>query len=739
MSTTVTAAEALPLEEKAALGSGGSAWKSKTGPGVPPVVFSDGPQGVRAQDAAEDHLGIAASKPATCFPPAAGLSQSWDPELVERVGAALAREARHHGVGVLLGPGSNIKRDPRCGRNFEYFSEDPHQTGELGAAWVRGLQAGGVGASPKHFAANNAESDRMRSDSRVDARTLREIYLRGFEKIVKDAKPWTVMAAYNKVNGVYACQNRWLLTDVLRGEWGFEGLVVSDWGAVDDRVASVDAGLDLEMPGGDASSDAAVVAAVDSGALDAARVDAAAGNVIALLERVRAGAEAFPDRSIDEDAHHALAREAAARSIVLLKNDSALLPLATGGSLAVIGKFAVEPRFQGSGSSHVNPSRVDVPLDEIRAVAPSASVTYAGNTPEEAAVAAAAAGTAVVFLGLEDHEESEGFDREHLELPAEQLELLRAVVVAQPRTVVVLSHGGVVRLGEVAELAPAILDGALLGQGAGRGIADVLFGIVNPAGRTSETVPVRLQDVPSYGFFPGDDSVVRYAEGIFVGYRWYDARELDVTYPFGHGLSYTSFEYHDLSVTERRDDLLVRVTVANTGERDGREVVQVYVGKPRSAVARAPRELKGFANVPIPAGSSVQVEVSVPRADLAYWSESLGRWIVEDGGYEISVGASSRDIRSTSVTGINGDDVPVRFTPRSTLGEIMRHPVAGPAMAAMSGRTAERDAANEAALGGDVNRLMAQIPLNRMPTLSAGRFGADRVNQLLDLANSESE
>jgi beta-glucosidase len=738
-STSITA--------QAALGSGASFWKTKSAQGLPGVVLSDGPHGVRAQNAAEDHVGIAPSQPATCFPPAAGMSQSWDPDLVRRVGEALGAEARHYGVGVLLGPGINIKRDPRGGRNFEYYSEDPHLAGALGAAWVEGVQSTGVGASVKHFAANNSETDRMRSDSQVDDRSLREIYLRAFEKVVRTARPWTVMAAYNRVNGIYACENRWLLTDVLRGDWGFDGLVVSDWGAVDDRVAAVAAGLDLEMPGGHGISDQAVVEAVTSNRLDADSVARAAANVTALLARAHTGSKR-PAAPVDFDAHHALAREAAARSIVLLKNDRGLLPLTDSQSIAVIGRFAAEPRFQGGGSSHVNATRVDVPLDEIRKRAGQANVTYsegfgdpseAVSLREESAAAAASAETAVLFLGLAEPDESEGFDRSHIELPDEQIDLLRAIAAVQPRTIVVLSHGGAVRLAEVHELAPAILGGALLGQGGGGAVADVLFGLINPSARTSETVPARIEDAPAFLSFPGTGSVARYDEGIFVGYRWYDARALQVTYPFGHGLSYTSFEYHDLEIDHSVDRLRVSVTVANTGGYDGREVVQVYIGLPNSRVPRAPRELKAFANVAIAQGHSRRVSLDVPRADLAYWDESEGRWVVEGGTYDVAVGASSRDIRASASIIVPGDLIQHQFSERSTLGELMQHRLAGPMITALSARGQGHADSADAAMGSDTGMMMTQIPLNRMVAFSGGQITPAHIATMLDRVNLSEE
>jgi beta-glucosidase len=738
-------AGALPLTDKAALGSGASFWSTQSAAGLPAAVLSDGPHGVRAQLGAADHLGIAPSAPATCFPPASGIAQSWDPDLVRRIGAALAVEARHHGVGVLLGPGINIRRDPRGGRNFEYYSEDPYLTGELGAAWVDGLQGGGVGASLKHFAANNAELDRMRSSSQVDPRALREIYLRAFERVVTGARPWTVMCSYNKINGVLASENRWLLTDVLRGEWGFDGAVVSDWGAVRDRVAAVAAGLDLQMPGGSADADAAVVAAVEEGLLDESAVDAAANNVLTLLRRVADGRGASPAEAFDADAHHDLAREAAGRSVVLLKNDGALLPLAPGAPLTVIGQFAARPRFQGGGSSHVAPTRVDVPLEEIQSRAGEAMVVHhagfdttgeqdADALRAEAVEAADAAGTVVLFLGLDARQESEGFDREDIELPADQLQLLREVVAVQPRTVVVLSHGGVLRLAEVDALAPAVLDGALLGQAAGSAIADALFGVVNPSGRLSETVPARLQDAPSFLNFPGEFSSVVYGESLCVGYRGYDARDIAVTYPFGHGLSYTSFGYDDLRLAPDADGLTARVTVTNTGERAGREVVQLYVALDGSRVRRAPRELKAFATVDLEPGRSAEVELRVRRRDLAYWDLAVDSWVVEGGQYTVAVGASSRDLRLQGHVEVEGDEVRAPLTPESTLGELMAHPVAGPLLAGMRGE--QSDLATEGdALGTDMARMMASIPMERMVSMSGGQFDRAGLDQLLRAAN----
>lgn len=722
------------LKEQAALGSGATFWTTKAVGDVPSILLTDGPHGVRKQaGGTADHLGLGESEPATCFPPAVGLSQTWDPALVERIGAALGAECRALGVHVLLGPGVNLKRDPRCGRNFEYFSEDPLIAGVLGVAWVRGVQSQGVGASLKHFAVNNAEDDRMRSSSDVDERTLREMYLRAFEHVVTAARPWTVMCAYNRINGVYAAENAWLLSTLLRDEWGFDGTVVSDWGAVRDRVAAVNAGLDLEMPATNGVTDADVVAAVEAGVLDATVVARAAERVTTLAARVTENSGSAS--TFDVEAHHDLAREAAARSIVLLKNDDDLLPLAPS-SVAVIGGFAVTPRYQGGGSSHVNPTRVDVPLEEIRRYAGGHQVSYAEDLTAETLAAAADAETAVVFLGLAAEDESEGFDRAHIDLPAEQLNLLSAVVQVQPRTVVVLAHGGVVALDAAAGLAPAILDGALLGQGGGRAIADVLFGAVNPSGRLAETVPVRLHDGPAYLNFPGEDGHIRYGERVFIGYRWYDARDAAVTFPFGHGLSYTRFDYTDLSVGVDAAGLRVRVSVVNTGDRAGREVVQVYTGLPASRVSRPPRWLAGFTGVTLAPGELADVEILVPRDELGYWDVRVGRRLVEAGDYAVSVGASSRDLRLHTDVPVDGDDAPtVPFTTDSTLGELLGDPVAAPIVSAALSSAAPQGAG--AALGTDMLRMLASIPVGRMVSFTGGGVGRQQLTELLDEVNRQ--
>lgn len=749
--TDIDSVADLTLEEKASLTSGADFWHTKgvERAGIPSVMLTDGPHGLRKQRGSADHLGIGDSVPATCFPPAAGLSSSWDVELAERVGRALGVESSIEDVAVILGPGVNIKRSPLCGRNFEYLSEDPVLSGVLGAALVRGTQSTGVGTSVKHFAANNQETDRMRVSSDIDPRPLREIYLRSFQRVIEDAQPHTVMCSYNRLNGVYASEDPFLLTRVLREDWGFEGLVVSDWGAVNDRVAALAAGMDLEMPSSGGRTDAEIVAAVREGRLDEHVLDASARRIARLATRWAASPRV--QGPLDAAAHHALAREAAARSMVLLKNDGDLLPLAPATKVAVIGAFAETPRYQGAGSSLIHPTRLDAALDAIREVA-TGEVVYAPGfslaadvTAEqtealqrEAVDAARSADLAVVFLGLPARLESEGYDRDDIDLPIEQLALLDEVLAVNPRVVVVLSNGGVVAL-PFADRVPAILEGWLLGQAGGSGTADVLYGVVNPSGKLAETIPVRLADTPAFLGFPGEQGHVRYGEGLFVGYRWYDARDMEVAFPFGHGLSYTTFAYGAASARVRDDgDVEARVTVTNTGTRAGREVVQVYTSLAGSRVQRPVRELKAFASVVLEAGESREVVLTVRRADLAYWHVRADRWIVEGGDYTVDVGASSRDIRVTTTVSLAGDTVGLPLTRESSLGEMLAHPVAGPLMReAMAGMAdAFGDASSVMPEGVDFARMLESFPVGRMGMMAGDAFSSKRLDQLLEVANA---
>ena len=683
----------LTLEEKAALLDGSDFWHTQGNKrlGIPAIMLTDGPHGLRKQAEEPDHLALAASVPATCFPPAAGLASSWDTALLRRIGGALGDECRAAGVAVLLGPGVNMKRSPLCGRNFEYYSEDPLLAGELAAAFVDGVQSRGVGACVKHFAANNQETGRMSVSVQVDERTLRDIYLPAFEKVVTEASPWTVMCSYNKINGVYASEDRWLLTGVLRRDWGYDGLVVSDWGAVNRRDRAVAAGLDLEMPSTGGTGTRAILDAVAAGTLSETEVDQAAANVLTLVARSQARE---PLEAFDADAHHALAREAALESAVLLKNEGGILPLdpVAGGAIAVIGEFARTPRFQGAGSSRVNPTRVDSPLDGLRAaLAGNREVLFApGFAIEadaggealaadalltEAVAAASAADVAVVFLGLPPSQESEGYDREHIELPANQRELLEAVAAINPNVAVVLSNGSAVTVSGWQHQARAVLECWLPGQAGGVAIADLLLGAFSPSGKLAETIPVRLEHNPAVGNFPGENGSVRYGEGLLIGYRWYDAHRLEVSYPFGHGLSYTSFGYRDLDVAVLADGAAPRVrvafTVVNTGDRAGTEIAQLYVCDPDASVYRPEQELRGFARVELGPGASQRVELELGARAFAYWHEGLGDWDVEGGEFELRIGASSRDIRLAATITLAGSGSLAPLTIESTAEDFL--------------------------------------------------------------------
>jgi beta-glucosidase len=677
----------LTLAEKASLTSGSSFWYTAAVErlGIPKIMVSDGPHGLRAQPGEGDHLGLGGSVPATCFPTASAIASAWNLDLLTRIGQALAQEARACNLSVILGPGINMKRSPLCGRNFEYFSEDPFLAGELAVGIVDGIQSRGVGTSVKHYAANNQETDRLRVDAQIDERSLREIYLPAFERVVTAAQPWTIMCSYNKVNGQSASENSWLLTTVLREEFGFEGLVVSDWGAVYHRVPALLAGLDLEMPPALGRSPQEVVAAVEAGEVPAEVLDA---RVRTVLELVAKGMPVLElDESFDADAHHALAREAAAESVVLLTNDG-LLPLSADAKIAIIGEFARTPRFQGAGSSQVNPTRLDALLDELRAVygdIPFAAGYGIGTADDGALLAeaeqvAGSADTVVMMIGLPGADESEGFDRTHMNLPANQLTALKAVAAVNPNVVVVLVNGSTVLLGDVTPHAKALIEAWLGGQAAGGAIADVLTGKVNPSGRLAETIPHRLEDNSSYFNFPGDSQVVRYGEGLFIGYRGYDKAGQEVAFPFGFGLSYTSFALSGLQVTTRGSvaggDLAatVTVTVSNTGQVDGAEVVQVYVQDVESTVARPVRELKGFAKVSLPAGSSRSVSIELDQRAFAFWSIRHGRWAVEQGDFVIAVGPNSRDLPLTETITIDAPRLAEPLNRDSTLQEWIDDP-----------------------------------------------------------------
>jgi len=634
--------ENLSLLEKAALLTGKSVWETHDLPrhGVRSLWLADGPHGVRKQVGPSDHLGLNASEPATCFPTAAAVANTWDVELAERVGAALGAEAAAQGVDVLLGPGLNIKRSPLGGRSFEYFSEDPLLAGRMAAGYVRGIQSQGVAACPKHFAVNSQELRRMVSDSVVDERTLREIYLTAFGIVVAEARPRTVMSAYNAVNGVYAHENPFLLTQVLRDEWGFDGAVVSDWGGSNDVVAAAAAGGTLEMPAAGLASARELVAAVRSGRLAESDLDARAAEMLRLVAGSREPGTAPP---VDVDAHHALAREIAARSAVLLKNDGGILPLTAGTRVAVVGDFARTPRYQGAGSSAVNPTRLDSVLDvidgsglEMTAFAPG---FRRDGTPDaglraEAVEAARAADVVLMFLGLDEIAESEGLDRSRLDLHESQVEVLRAVAAANSRVVVVLAGGGAIETPWLASAA-ALVHGYLAGQAGAGGLLDVLTGVVNPSGRLAETMPVALADTPTAERFPATGDTAEYREGPYVGYRYYTTAGVPVAFPFGFGLSYTTFRYTDLVATPEA----ATVTVTNTGAVAGGDVVQVYVRREGAGVYRPDRVLAGFARVELAPGASTSVTVPLGDPAFRHWDVAAGAWRVEGGTWTVLAGA----------------------------------------------------------------------------------------------------
>ena len=652
----------LNLEQKCALLSGAGTFTTRgyQMAGVPAITLSDGPNGVRKQAGAADHLGLNPSVPATCFPTAATVACSWDPALGEEIGRAMGEEAAAQEVSVLLGPGLNTKRSPLCGRNFEYFSEDPYLSGKMAAAYVRGIQSEGIAACPKHFAANSQELRRMASDSVLDERTLRELYLTGFEIVVKESAPKTIMSSYNLVNGTYANENAHLLQEILRGDWGFTGAVVTDWGGSNDHALGVKNGSTLEMPapGGDAVRE--LLAAVQSGKITEADVDARLDELLTLVLDTSAAVQKH-SRSFDADAHHALARRAAAESTVLLQNDG-ILPLAADTKVAILGDFAETPRYQGAGSSAVNSIKVDTVLEnlaqsglQVLGFASGFDRRGRADAAKEAEAIALAkqADVAVLFLGLDEIKESEGLDRTDMKLADNQIALLKAVQQANPNTVVVLNAGSSLETPWLTHCR-AVVYGALGGQAGAGAVLDVLTGKLNPCGKLAETWANRYEDTPAKDNFAGAGRTVQYREGLYVGYRYYQTAGVPVAFPFGHGLSYTSFAYSDLKASADG----VTLTVTNTGTRAGMEIVQLYVAKPDAKIFRPTQELKGFAKVPLRPGESRTVAIPLDDKAFRYWNTQTNRWEVEGGQYELRVGASSADIRLTAAVEIAGTDAP---------------------------------------------------------------------------------
>ncbi len=675
----------MSLEEKAALCTGASPWK--TTPidhlGVPELTVSDGPHGVRRVE----EMGSLAhqSLPATCFPTASCLAATWDVDLIHTMGQALAEECIALDVDVVLGPGANMKRTPLGGRNFEYFSEDPYLAGQMAASFINGVQDKGIGTSLKHFAANNQETQRMSVSAEIDERTLREIYLPAFETAVKKSKPWTVMCAYNRVNGTFCSENHKLLIDILKNEWGFEGFVVSDWGAVHNRVMSLKAGLDLEMPGPRDSRVKSVVEAVQSGDLDESVLDESVRRILHIVQKA---AKTPKGGLLNSNANHVLARKIASEGMVLLKNNG-VLPLKDHKQIAVIGHAAKQAHFQGGGSSHINPTQVDNPFEELKKLAGETKLTFDEGYPaddqfnqrliDEAVKSAQTADVALLYIALPTYKESEGYDRPDLDLTSQQIALIKAVGAVQPNTIVILNNGAPVVMSEWINSTAAVLEAWMMGQAGGGAIADILYGKVNPSGKLAETFPLKLVDTPAYINFPGGNGEVRYGEGLFIGYRYYETKQVPVQFPFGYGLSYTTFDYSNLQVTSESfhdtDEITVSVDVINTGTVTGSEIVQLYVHDHQSDLVRPVKELKGFAKVSLQPGETKTITMSLDFRSFAYFHPSYKRWITENGQFDILVGASSADIRCVQTITLQSTlELPSLLDHDSTLNDWLNDP-----------------------------------------------------------------
>lgn len=741
----------MTLEEKAGMCSGADFWHTKAVErlGIPSMMVSDGPHGLRKQEVQSGNLGINESIKAVCFPSGSCTACSFDRDFIEEMGEALGDECQAEGVAVLLGPAANSKRSPLCGRNFEYFSEDPYLSSEMAKHHIMGVQSRNVGTSLKHFAANNQEHRRMTSSSDMDERTLREIYLASFEGAVREAKPWTVMCSYNKVNGTFASENHKLLTEILRDEWGFDGFVMSDWGAVNDRVKGVLAGLELEMPASAGMNDAKIVEAVKSGTLDEKILDTAVERILNILFRYEQNKKTGV--VFDKETHHELARKVARESMVLLKNDG-VLPLRKTAKIAFIGKFAEQPRYQGGGSSHINSYRTESALESVKSFA---DVTYAQgyqtkeDVTDETLIAQAVATAkeaeiAVVFAGLPDSFESEGYDRSHMRMPDCQNALIEQICKVQPNTVVVLHNGSPVEMPWVNDV-KAILEVYLGGQAVGAATVDVLFGDANPCGKLAETFPVKLSDNPSYLSFPGEGDHVEYREGLFTGYRYYDKKEMPVLYPFGFGLSYTTFAYSDLKLSKTdmkdTDTLTVSVKVKNTGKVFGKEIVQLYVRDVESSYIRPEKELKGFEKAALNPGEEKEITFTLDKRAFAYYNPEIHDWHVESGVFAILIGKSSREIvLAEQVTVRSTVELPVHFTRNSTVGDLMKCEAAKAAATELLNHADSGEDGD--ALGESTAAMMAamyeNMPLRAVCGFSNGAISYEKMNDILEQLNKNN-
>ena len=744
----------MTLEEKASLCSGADFWHTESVErlGIPAMMVSDGPHGLRKQDQEADHLGVNDSIKAVCFPAGCGTAASFNRELITGMGEVLGEECQAEGVGVILGPAVNIKRSPLCGRNFEYYSEDPMVASEMAGALIKGVQSKNVGTSIKHFLANNQETRRMSSSSEVDERTLREIYLAAFEGAVSSQKPWTVMCSYNKINGTYAAEHKEALTDILRGEWGFDGFVVSDWGAVNNRVPDLEAGLDLEMPASGGINDKQIVDAVKEGRLEESVLDRAVERILNIVYRFQ---ENRNDSAVfDRDKDHEYAKKVAEETIVLLKNEDGLLPLSEKEEIAFIGKYARQPRFQGGGSSHINSHKVPGAWDVVK---DWGNITFAEgygdqeDVTDEALIAEAVekAGktkAAVIFAGLPDAFESEGFDRSHMGMPNCQNELINRVAAVQPNTIVVLHNGSPVEM-PWADQVKGIVEAYLSGQAVGAAVVDILFGKVNPSAKLPETFPYKLEDNPSYLYYLGEGDKVEYREGVFVGYRYYDTKKMDVRFPFGYGLSYTTFAYSNLKLSAAQikdtDTLTVSVDVTNTGSMAGKEVVQLYVSDVESTVIRPVKELKGFDKVDLQPGETKTVTFTLGKRAFAYWNTQIHDWHVESGEFRILVGKSSRDIQlEETVTVESTVKLPVHFTLDSTFGDLMQDKKAREILEPMmkldmvGGQEEDSDVAASAISSEMMEAMMKYMPLRGVLSFSSGKVSLEQLQGLLDQLNA---
>lgn len=744
----------MTLEEKASLCSGADFWHTESVErlGIPAMMVSDGPHGLRKQDQEADHLGVNDSIKAVCFPAGCGTAASFNRELITGMGEVLGEECQAEGVGVILGPAVNIKRSPLCGRNFEYYSEDPMVASEMAGALIKGVQSKNVGTSIKHFLANNQETRRMSSSSEVDERTLREIYLAAFEGAVSSQKPWTVMCSYNKINGTYAAEHKEALTDILRGEWGFDGFVVSDWGAVNNRVPDLEAGLDLEMPASGGINDEQIVDAVKEGRLEESVLDRAVERILNIVYRFQ---ENRNDSAVfDRDKDHEYAKKVAEETIVLLKNEDGLLHLSEKEEIAFIGKYARQPRFQGGGSSHINSHKVTGAWDVVK---DWGNITFAEgygdqeDVTDEALIAEAVekagkAKAAVIFAGLPDAFESEGFDRSHMGMPNCQNELINRVAAVQPNTIVVLHNGSPVEM-PWADQVKGIVEAYLSGQAVGAAVVDILFGKVNPSAKLPETFPYKLEDNPSYLYYLGEGDKVEYREGVFVGYRYYDTKKMDVRFPFGYGLSYTTFAYSNLKLSAAQikdtDTLTVSVDVTNTGSMAGKEVVQLYVSDVESTVIRPVKELKGFDKVDLQPGETKTVTFTLGKRAFAYWNTQIHDWHVESGEFRILVGKSSRDIQlEETVTVESTVKLPVHFTLDSTFGDLMQDKKAREILEPMmkldmvGGQEEDSDVAASAISSEMMEAMMKYMPLRGVLSFSSGKVSLEQLQGLLDQLNA---